>query len=88
MARFIPLVFTTLLGVQVVFADPPADKPLPTKLPLSGQAPAKLVPNLCLLRYRVSTISPECQAHFDQGLAYLYSWVYEEAARSFETAAL
>lgn len=89
MARFIHLVFTTLLGVQVVFADSPAAKPrLPTKLPLLGQAPAKLVPNLCLLRYRVSTNSPECQAHFDQGLAYYYSWVYEEAARSFETAAL
>jgi Tetratricopeptide repeat len=88
MARFIPLVFTTLLGVQAVFADPQAAKPLPTELPLSGQAPAKLVPNLCLLRYRVSTNSPECQAHFDQGLAYFYSWVYEEAAGSFETAAL
>src|SRR5688572_19520603 len=88
MARFIPLVFTTLLSVQVLFAHPQADKPLPAKLPLSGQEPAKLVPNLCLLRYRLSTNSPECQSHFDQGLAYFYSWDYEQSARSFETAAL
>src|SRR5262249_11506284 len=29
---------------------------------------------------------PECQAHFDQGLGYFYSYVWMEAARSFETA--
>ena len=65
-----------------------ADEPAATdKLPLSGLAPAKITPNLCLLRYRISTSSPECQAHFDQGLAYFYSYVWMEAARSFETAA-
>ena len=58
------------------------------KMPLSGQAPAKLAPNLCLLRYRISTDSPECQAFFDQGLAWHYSYVYNQAAQSFETAAL
>src|SRR5439155_11533812 len=31
--------------------------------------------------------SPECQAFFDQGLGYLYSYVWMEAARSFDTAA-
>src|SRR5262249_34054398 len=31
--------------------------------------------------------SPECQAHFDQGLGYFYSYVWMEASRSFETAA-
>jgi tetratricopeptide (TPR) repeat protein len=69
--------------------DPPktAEKPKPPdKMPMTGLAPAKLVPNLCLLKYRVSTASPECQAFFDQGLGYLYSYVYMEAARSFETA--
>jgi hypothetical protein len=45
-----------------------------------------LVPNLCSLKYRVSTSSPECQAFFDQGLGYLYSYVWMEASRSFETA--
>jgi len=37
-------------------------------------------------RYRVSTSSPECQAFVDQGLGYFYSYVWMEAARSFETA--
>src|SRR5262249_15431160 len=45
------------------------------KLPLTRLAPAKLIPNLCLLKYRVTTSSPECQAFFDQGLGYLYSYV-------------
>src|SRR5262249_12474318 len=46
-----------------------------------------LVPNLCVLKYRISTASPECQAFFDQGLGYFYSYVWMEAARSLETAA-
>jgi Tfp pilus assembly protein PilF len=57
-----------------------------SKLPLCGLAPAKITPNLCLVHYRISTSSPDCQAHFDQGLGYLYSYVWMEAARSFETA--
>lgn len=60
--------------------------PVEVKLPHSGLAPAKVVPNLCLLKYRVSTDSPECQVLFDQGLGYFYSYVWMEAARSFETA--
>src|SRR5579871_439634 len=66
----------------------PALKPLAVaKLPLCGLAPSKYVPDLCLVRYRVSTASPECQAFFDQGLGYFYSYVWMEAARAFETAA-
>ncbi len=56
-------------------------------LPLSKLPPAKVRPNQCVLTYRISTRSPECQAHFDQGLGYFYSYVWMEAARSFETAA-
>jgi tetratricopeptide (TPR) repeat protein len=56
------------------------------KMPLTGLAPARLVPDLCLVHYRVTTTSPECQAFFDQGLGYQYSYVWMEAARSFETA--
>src|SRR4051794_40571467 len=55
-------------------------------LPLSKLPPAKLRPNQCVLTYRVSTRSPDCQAHFDQGLGYFYSYVWMEASRSFETA--
>ena len=62
-------------------AKVPDDQLPHTKLP-----PAKLIPNLCVVKYRVSTSSPECQAFFDQGLAFFYSYVWAEAARSFETA--
>src|SRR5205814_918794 len=62
-------------------------KPDPNKLPLTKLAPSKIIPNLCLVKYGVTTSSPECQAFFDQGLGYFYSYVWMEAARSFETAA-
>src|SRR5437762_10941201 len=56
------------------------------KLPITGLAPAKIFPNLCLYKYRVSTSSPQCQAYVDQGLGFFYSYVWMESARSFETA--
>jgi hypothetical protein len=55
-------------------------------LPLTNLPPSKIAPDLCLLRYRVSTTSPQCQEFFDQGLGYFYSYVWMEAARSFETS--
>ncbi len=48
--------------------------------------PAKIVPDLCHYKYRVTTASPECQAFVDQSLGYYYSYVWMEAARSAETA--
>jgi Tfp pilus assembly protein PilF len=84
-----------LLAVLVLlagFAPAGAVAPRPRggddKLPLCELTPSKIAPNLCLVRYRVSTTSPECQAFFDQGLGYFYSYVWMEAARSFETALL
>jgi Tfp pilus assembly protein PilF len=59
---------------------------LAVKMPMTGLAPAKLVPGICVLHYRVTTSSRECQACVDQGLGYFYSYVWMEAARSFETA--
>lgn len=56
------------------------------KLPLTGLAPAKIFPDLCHYRYRISTSSPQCQAFVDQALGFYYSYVWMEAARSFETA--
>jgi len=56
-------------------------------MPLTGLAPGKIIPKLCSVHYRVSTNSPDCQAFFDLGLGYLYSYVWMEASRSFETAA-
>lgn len=61
-------------------------KPSDEKMPLTNLAPSKVLPDLCVVRYRVTTTSPECQAHFDQGLGWFYSYVWMEAARSFETA--
>jgi tetratricopeptide (TPR) repeat protein len=56
------------------------------KMPMCGLTPAKIHPNLCVVKYRISTDSPECQAFFDQGLGFYYSYVWMEACRSFETA--
>src|SRR5581483_4609920 len=56
------------------------------QLPVTKLAPSKIIPNLCVLKYRITTTSPQCQEFFDQGLGYFYSYVWMEAARSFETA--
>ncbi len=79
--------------VSVLPASGLADTPktslpatLPATLPMTKLGPAKLMPNLCLLRYRVGTTSPECQAFFDQGLGLFYSYAWMESARCFETA--
>jgi len=86
--------FAAILAVALCTAPTPAQEKAtpappakPETLPLSKLAPAKVRPNQCLLTYRISTRSSECQAHFDQGLGYFYNYVWMEAARSFETAA-
>ncbi len=80
------LALALLVGTTPLFAEAPAAPNLPAALPMTKLPPAKIVPNLCLLQYRVSTASPQCQAFVDQGLGYYYSYVWMEAARSFETA--
>lgn len=67
-------------------APPKKDTGNQDKLALTKLGPSKLIPGLCLVKYPVTTRSPECQAFFDQGLGYYYSYVWIEAARSFETA--
>ena len=65
----------------------PAPRALPDPpMPLTGLAPSKTFENLCILKYPLSTTSPECQKFCDQGLGFYYSYVWIEAARSFETA--
>lgn len=97
MLRFIGCCLLVFCGSHVLRADDPAviqrwakalTKPVknPNAMPLTGLAPAKMVPNLCVYSYRVSTLSPECQACCDQAIGYYYSYVWMEAARSFETA--
>jgi tetratricopeptide (TPR) repeat protein len=61
-------------------------KPASTNLPRTNLAPAQRVPDICILRYRISTSSPTCQDYFNQALGYYYSYVWLEASRSFDTA--
>lgn len=91
MFRKATLTLIALSLSSTVFAQsrfrPKADaKPAADAMPLTKLSPAKIRPNQCVLTYRIGTQSPECQAHFDQGLGYFYSYVWMEAARSFETA--
>ena len=83
-ASVLSAVTVALTGVAP--AQPLLAKLSDPKMPYTSLAPAKITPNLCLTRYRISTTSDECQEHFDQGLGYLYSYVWMEASRSFETA--
>jgi len=71
-----------LLATLFLFNADPKDDLLPhTKL-----KPSRLEKDLCLFQYKIHTSSPLCQSFNDQGLSYLYSYVWMEAARSFETA--
>ena len=55
-------------------------------MPLTGLSPSKPMFETCEYRYAVGTTNPKCQAFVDQGLGMYYSYVWIEAARSFETA--
>src|SRR5262249_2117946 len=76
------------LAVVVLVASPALEAAAPpTKsLPMTKLAPAKRNLEQCVLRYRITTASRTCQDYFNQGLGYFYSYVWMEAARSFETA--
>ena len=78
------LVPTIAVGLALVGSAPEA--PPKDTLPLTGLAPAKLFPDLCKYQYRVTTQSAECQKLCDQAFGFYYSYVWIEAARSFETA--
>ncbi len=79
----------TFLVSTVAFmtaAAPAESQPLRPKLPITG-LPAALHPaELCTYHYGVSTASEECQKFCDEAFGYYYSYVWIEAARSFETA--
>jgi tetratricopeptide (TPR) repeat protein len=50
------------------------------------QRPLPLRPGIGKVHEAVATSSTEAQAYYDQGLAYLHSFVWIEAARSFDQA--
>ena len=83
--RFFLVAIVVSFSAPICFAAP-RPRGGTDKMPLSGLTPSKIAPNLCVYSYRISTTSPECQAFFDQGLGYYYSYVWREAVRSFETA--
>ncbi|MGL4551061.1 MAG: tetratricopeptide repeat protein [Gemmataceae bacterium] len=78
------MILPTLLLAAFAAAPPPAKAP--SGMPATKLKKATLVPGMCLVHYGVSTTSPACQAYVDQALGYYYSYVWMEAARSFETA--
>jgi len=56
------------------------------KMPLTGLPAAKLLPNICVYTYPTASTNATCRAHCDAAFGYYYSYVWMEAARSFETA--
>ena len=50
------------------------------------EAPTSLKANTGPLHDPITTLSPEAQKFYDQGEAYLHSYVWIEAARSFNQA--
>ena len=50
------------------------------------ERPLPLRKGIGVIRHPTSTKSPEAQAYYEQGLAYLHSYVWIEAARSFNQA--
>jgi tetratricopeptide (TPR) repeat protein len=53
----------------------------------TNKKPATLMPGLSNLHHPVSTKNAEAQKFFNQGLALIYAFNHEEAARSFQQAA-
>jgi tetratricopeptide (TPR) repeat protein len=64
-----------------------ADPPAPGPAPATGPARAKLFPGLGKVGLKATTRSAEAQRYFQQGLALWYGFNFDEAERSFRTAA-
>ena len=55
--------------------------------PHQAQSPARPIGGLGKDQHHVSTLNPEAQRYFDQGLALIYAFNHEPAARAFQRAA-
>jgi tetratricopeptide (TPR) repeat protein len=81
-----------LFALELAFSPPvAAQAPVPTKRPSSTPddlftRPASLRDGIGRAHDEVATRSPEAQAFYDQGLAFLHSLAWTEAARSFNQA--
>ena len=74
--------------VTPVHAPAMAFVALDERMPRTKLKPAVYFPDLSVYRYPVGTRSAECQKFLDQALAWYYSYVWIETARSAETAVL
>jgi tetratricopeptide (TPR) repeat protein len=68
-------------------AQQKADNCAPPPSALAPTLPAKLLPGMGTAHLPISTINPEAQKFFDQGLAQMHSFWAREAERSFLQAA-
>jgi len=73
----------TFVGAQEAEHAAHAGGPVPREI---LDRPVPLRTGIGLVHEKVSTSSPEAQAFYDQGLAYLHSFVWIEAIRSFHQA--
>ena len=61
--------------------------PAPAQIPSPGSTGSRLLPGLDTYEFKITTVSPQTQAWFDQGLLLLYGFNHGEAIRSFLEAA-
>ena len=88
---FLVLIALFVGGAGVAPAQENAQQQAVLKIPRSSslevmESPIALTPEAGRLHQEVSTSSTEAQAYYDQGIAYLYSYVWVDAARSFHEA--
>src|SRR5260370_29047964 len=72
-----------LPGQEMNHAEHQGSSPVPREI---LERPVPLRQGIGTVHEKVTTSSPEAQAFYDQGLAYLHSYVWIEAARSFHQA--
>jgi tetratricopeptide (TPR) repeat protein len=83
---FVAVVVAVIVAAATVFAQSHAGHvmpPLPREL---IERPLPLRTGIGAAHDAVSTQDPQAQAYYDQGLAYLHSFIWIEAARSFHQA--
>lgn len=85
-ARLAALVSALSLWSSAATAQPPHAHPIPSVPDELPARPVSLRTGIGRVHDAVTTTSPDAQAFYDQGLAYLHSYVWIEAARSFNQA--
>src|SRR5260370_23272927 len=80
----------TLLAIaSLAIAQAPkgGDNCTPPPSALAPTLPARILPGMGTVHLEISTVSPEAQKFFDQGLAQMHSFWARDAERSFLQAA-